>query len=424
MGKVTIELNKSGHSKFKSLINVKQLLKDVFNDDTLEYELKIKKEMDETLILTLDDSKYVVFLSSSSSDARNVFVSQPSLMIKKYFTHLKKDMSNCFMYIRASCASTPRNTFDIKCLKNFGVKFIGLNELTKKGKIVNISDINKFETIEELQNDYTNLTKDSKKKNNDITTIDVNDKDINIIDGKTDGANYGSLLMPIIGLVNLSDTIFINTRENHKKGEDMISFFNSLSKIKFNISSEELKTIKGLDGINEEEILRRTPSNQTRFTKNLLDRVGHKNDEITENKALNRSTIISSHIIPCNFVLKLNKLGKIDDSTTINIIESGDNGLRLCKYFDDLFDKGRISFDDEGSIIGEDLEDFSIFEPNNVQVTDIMKVALKFHRDYIYGNKNINDISEEEVLELNSNFADNFEEFVECVEFDETEKES
>ncbi len=66
------------------------------------------------------------------------------------------------------------------------------------------------------------------------------------------------------------------------------------------------------------------------------------------------------------------------------------NGLLLCPNHDKLFDKGYISFDDEGKIIiSEALSELNQAYMNvsadmRIQMSKTTKVYMKYHKDHIF----------------------------------------
>lgn len=89
------------------------------------------------------------------------------------------------------------------------------------------------------------------------------------------------------------------------------------------------------------------------------------------------SLLIASHIKPWN---KSNDSEKIDYN----------NGFLLCPNHDKLFDKGFISFDDNGVILvssllsRKDLKLLGINKDTKIEVREENKKYLKYHREYIF----------------------------------------
>ena len=87
--------------------------------------------------------------------------------------------------------------------------------------------------------------------------------------------------------------------------------------------------------------------------------------------------LIASHIKPWSVSKPKEKLNT-------------DNGFLLCPNHDKLFDKGYISFDDDGSIlISNKIDDenkklLNISQETNITLNEDNKKYLKYHRDIIY----------------------------------------
>lgn len=70
-----------------------------------------------------------------------------------------------------------------------------------------------------------------------------------------------------------------------------------------------------------------------------------------------------------------------------------DNGFLMCPNHDKLFDKGYITFDDNGKIIifdelpENDKELLNIDSRKHIELTEDNKKYLKFHRENVFKNK-------------------------------------
>ena len=69
----------------------------------------------------------------------------------------------------------------------------------------------------------------------------------------------------------------------------------------------------------------------------------------------------------------------------------GDNGFLLAPHVDHLFDKGFISFNDQGGLLVSELLDSEVLDSWNIDkntvaghFTDGQKSYLKYHRDNIF----------------------------------------
>jgi hypothetical protein len=340
------------------------------------------------------DSKLVIL--SGLGESRNAWLSQPMLNIMNYLNYNKDDI---YFYNRSELVKpTLRNIFDIKCLKTFGIKFIGIDKIGD----IKISNIEGFQTKEELLDYYYKLVEKSKLKKNDITEITALSDYIEIINGKTDGANKGSLFMPIIGLIQLSKVI-VYTRENHDFGKPFLRFMKSIG-VDFKISEDEFTKIINYDQMTKSVNDLR---NQDQCTRNVKKRVGHENCEITNDS----NYVITSHIIPvnyCNILLESNKISKV---MALDLCNSGNNALRLTSSLDKLFDGGLIGFDDYGNIIiskNSNLSEYnkSIIEKytTSLELNDKLKTSLYLHRKYIFteNKKDIRDISDDDIQKIKS----------------------
>lgn len=94
-----------------------------------------------------------------------------------------------------------------------------------------------------------------------------------------------------------------------------------------------------------------------------------------------KELLIASHIKPWSKSTK-------DERLDVN------NVLLLCPLHDQLFDKGFISFDDDGKILisdeikDGDLKDFNINLNMKINLTEKEKKYFKYHRENIFKNSN------------------------------------
>ncbi len=134
--------------------------------------------------------------------------------------------------------------------------------------------------------------------------------------------------------------------------------------------AENTDNIKG----EEYECLVKQRVNQSVFRELMLKRF-HKKCALCD--VSNEAFLIASHIKPWS---------KSDPNEKLSQF----NGLLLCPNHDKLFDKGYISFSDDGQImISSQLSDndksaLSINKEIGISNSDEMKVYLHYHRTYIF----------------------------------------
>ena len=132
---------------------------------------------------------------------------------------------------------------------------------------------------------------------------------------------------------------------------------------------EEVESTKIIGS--EKEALVKVRVNQSKFRERLLDKYNRK---CCLCDADFEPTLIASHIKPW---------AESDENEKVK----NDNGLLLCPNHDRLFDRGYISFDDEGKIIiskmitkrNQDL--LNISESMKIQISGEMATFLKWHRE-------------------------------------------
>ena len=345
------------------------------------------KEISIIRIFTSNE-KILVVLSAAGKETRNAWISQPSLMMMKY-----KDFDGRkFLYNLSKFAKdTPRNIFDIKCMKTYGFIFVGENTLGD----IKITDIQKFSNFDEWLYNYDKINERSKQVKNNIINIEKNDNLIEITNGRTDGASRGSLFMLIIGLKNLCDKIKVYTKESHTLGKEFMQYMRNIG-VEFVVSEDELDKLISKNDIKDDS----SRPFQERCSRNAIKRVVHRYCELTNEE----NSTITSHIIPVWACGELFKNKKITKEICENLCESGNNALRLTSILDNLFDKGYLTFSDDGVLIIS--KEISSFNKNIIMTVDRtlimnekLKISLYFHRKYIFRDdkKNISDITKEEI---------------------------
>jgi hypothetical protein len=415
MKKIVVSISKQNKDKVLNSVDLNHIISNVYGED-LPYEIELHKSRSETIILQNGKVKTIVGLSSSSEIARNAFVSQPFIaLLKNHSNIINLDFSNVYLYVRISAKPTDRTIHDIRCLKSRGVKFIGIDKLeNNKGKIIHISDLKPFENHQDYSLSYYSLKETSGKKGNDVTKVDFYDNSIEILFGKTDGANYGSFLMHILYCSTIDKKLSVYTIDNAKRGKTgehhlhpkMLEFYSKF-KIKIKPTSEDLyKALRSTKTLESSDIIGRTSQNQAKFKKNLIERTGTNSIcELTDVPfLLSSSTFVASHILPCSSLKKLQEIGKISIEEFFNGIESANNGLYLCGFFDDLFDgkgKPKLTFDSDGTPIFKDgAEKAKELITKNPNMSNQMKVFMKLHNSYIFSGKSISEITNEDLEEL------------------------
>jgi hypothetical protein len=130
--------------------------------------------------------------------------------------------------------------------------------------------------------------------------------------------------------------------------------------------------------ITEKEQLIKARRGQGKFRENL-----EQIEKFCRLTKLNRTEfLIASHIKPWR------------DSTNEERLD-GNNGLLLSPHIDKLFDKGWISFSDEGNLLysakaEEALEKWNIHKDMNVgEFTQKQCIYLKYHRENLFSNANL-----------------------------------
>lgn len=148
----------------------------------------------------------------------------------------------------------------------------------------------------------------------------------------------------------------LNKDEKIKEANDIDSFINTL-----NLKGEEKYTMI------------RTRINQSIFRDNLISRYG----KCCICGLVNEKLLIASHIKPWSVSEPEEKLNT-------------DNGFLLCPNHDKLFDKGYISFNDDGSILisnkidNENKRLLNISQEIKITLNENNKKYLKYHRHNIF----------------------------------------
>ena len=360
-----------------------------------------------TLTINYKKQEHFVFLSSSSPDARNVFISQPLLNTRKFVPNILAKSTRIYISVTTLVKNTARSNFDIRCSKTFGIKFIGLDEIGE----TKISSIKPFESLPDFYEEFNKLQSDSKSKKNDVTNIVETSESIEISDAKTEGATYGSMMMLVFGLINLSKKpikIYLNT--DNKFGPDGLKYFSGLG-VECAFAEDEIVELfkKNNRPVYDIDTNKRTPALQRLFTEDLIKGLGYSHCQVTGQSY----GVISSHILPCHMIERLANTERISKDLCKNLMTSRHNGLRLVNWLDSDFDKGRISYTDDGLILAsEELLDNikQIYLPSvvekvsKIEMDEKCKVLMQFHRKYVYYKESIDDIDVEEISLLESVF--------------------
>jgi hypothetical protein len=152
-----------------------------------------------------------------------------------------------------------------------------------------------------------------------------------------------------------------------KKDENIDEVYNFLDNVKLINSIEDSKKLSAT----EKEALIKIRIGQSKFRQNLIDY--WKGCSVTQYK--DEKLLIASHIKPWKDSKNNEKLDTY-------------NGLLLTPNLDKLFDRGYISFDDEGCILFSeylnDKEGLFLNEDMKIKIENEHKKYLKFHRDNIF----------------------------------------
>ena len=162
---------------------------------------------------------------------------------------------------------------------------------------------------------------------------------------------------------------------NDKINEEVINYikkYDSDKQTEIEMIEEGLELLKGL----EKEVVAKARINQGKFREIMLKKY--------RNCCLcgidNPDLLIASHIKPWNESNEIEKLSEY-------------NGLLLCSMHDKLFDKGYISFNDDGTIlVSEELSNinriFSNIDENRIiEITNDNIPFIKYHRENIFKEK-------------------------------------
>lgn len=392
-----------------------EIVKSVFGKDS-HFEIEDdNRKFHSSLTLEYKRQTHFVFLSSISTEARNVFISQPLLNVKKFVPKIVEKSTRIYVYVRACASATARTIFDIRCCKTFGMRFIGLDKL---GDDVNISSIQRFQSLQEFMSDYTPLQDTSKGKGNNVTEIVETEDTLEISDAKTEGATYGSMLMLVFGLLNIlpqdhskrKKPLKIYLNKENKFGEDGLKYFSKLG-VECAFAEDEIVALFRKDNrpAYDLDTNKRTPALQKMFTDELIRNVGHTNCQITGQTF----GVISSHIFPCHIIEKLANSERIGKDLCRSLMTSKYNGLRLADWLDQLFDKGRIGYGEDGAIIVDEVvldhlndtyKDTTIEKIKSINLDDRTKTLMAFHRKYVYYKESLDEITNDEISLLESLF--------------------
>jgi len=327
------------------------------------------------------EGKIYNILISGDGSGRNTFLSQPFIVL-----HDLSNYENIYIYIGFDVKLTKLWTLNLMELKTFGIKFLIDENFTIKREI---EEIKPFIKIQELVNEYENIKKISTKKKNDVVDMDYDDETdtIYLNGGRTDGANTGSFIMFILGIRKLVKNISITIRDDHNLG-NLRKILDKLN-INYVIRAEELKKI--LDdlkpNIKDRKQFLRTAFVQGEFKKNVRERNNGAHCELSGDDYLDSSNV-ASHIFSCDFLQSLSNSELISSDIALKIILSGDNGINFIRQYDSLFDKGKITFDDNGvlifstSIKNENSRMWKDLNP--IKMNDTMKFLMKLHRKYTF----------------------------------------
>lgn len=167
-------------------------------------------------------------------------------------------------------------------------------------------------------------------------------------------------------------------RVKYKKSSDYSNFCSALNKYRDFIQSSKVLTLTDLKKIDEsdfseteKEELRKARIGQGKFRENLVEL--WKSCSVSDYKIV--EFLIASHIKPWHKSSNLDRLNKY-------------NGLLLLPNYDKLFDKGYISFDDNGHILLSkklSIESYRKLGINQydklIRIYDENKPFLRIHRE-------------------------------------------
>ncbi len=160
------------------------------------------------------------------------------------------------------------------------------------------------------------------------------------------------------------------------KGNKMYSrafdlYLEFMSESQENTVSDIIDIIKNNKEGSEKETLILARLGQGKFKNSLIK----KSEGCAISGYLNSNLLIASHIKPWS---KCDNLEKVDPN----------NGLLLLPNFDKLFDRGLISFDDDGHVLISELftdaEIFGISKSLKIRLRDGSKKYMKYHRRHVF----------------------------------------
>lgn len=179
------------------------------------------------------------------------------------------------------------------------------------------------------------------------------------------------------GVVELANEPYIDTQEDINGNMRKVWIF-PLKNVVDNGWIDEINEL-------EKELINQKTISNTEKEQVIKSRIGHSTfkEKLLRRECkcaicgvTNKSFLIASHIKPWS---KSNNAERLD----VN------NGLLLCPNHDALFDKGYISFDQEGNlVISSQLDETSknfmnINSSSKIEMSEEMKKYMKYHFDYI-----------------------------------------
>lgn len=162
-----------------------------------------------------------------------------------------------------------------------------------------------------------------------------------------------------------------NSRGNHMYSRAFDLYLEFMSENQDNCFSDIIDIIKSNKEGGEKETLILARLGQGRFKNSLLK----KGEGCAISGYLNSSLLIASHIKPWS---KCDNFEKVDP----------DNGLLLLPNFDKLFDRGLISFDDDGHVLISELfndaEVFGIKRSLRIKLAEGSRNYMDYHRKNVF----------------------------------------
>lgn len=162
-----------------------------------------------------------------------------------------------------------------------------------------------------------------------------------------------------------------NSRGNRMYSRAFDLYLEFISENQENSFNDIVDIIKSNKEGGEKEALISARLGQGRFKNSLIK----KGEGCAISGYLNKDLLIASHIKPWS---KCDSFEKVDP----------DNGLLLLPNYDKLFDRGLISFDDDGRVlISEFFTDAEIFGIKNslkIKLRDGNKKYMEFHRSKVF----------------------------------------